>query len=322
MNSMTLAPDYVTIRDGAAIHLRPMAGALLLTDADRVDFLQRMTTNDIAALQPGESAVTVLTNATARTLYVFTVLARADDLLVLPALGQTAALASYLRGQIFFMDKVKVQDVSESYTRMRVMGAQARTALTQAGIALAEAPDGAFIEQDGIVALRQDNFDIPGVELLVPAVHEQPFLGKLTATDAAIVEDIPALKARRVELGRPGVGRELSEDYNPLESGLAWACAEDKGCYTGQEIIARQITYDKVTRTLVGLRGDQPMGEGADVLVDGRKVGSITSAAHSPTLDAPIALAILKRPHNEVGMAVAVNDTHADVVELPFVTFA
>src|SRR3954467_15671066 len=95
----TLAPDdqagYAALVHGAAILLRPNAGVLRLSDADRHDFLQRMTTNNIAILRPGQSAVTVLTSPTARNLFVFAVIARSDDLLLLPAPGQTQALARH-----------------------------------------------------------------------------------------------------------------------------------------------------------------------------------------------------------------------------------
>jgi folate-binding protein YgfZ len=125
--------------------------------------------------------------------------------------------------------------------------------------------------------------------------------------------------ARRLELGRPAAGAELVEAYSPLEAGLAWACAENKGCYTGQEIIARQITYDKVTKTLVGLRLASAVAEGSDVTAEGRAVGTITSLAHSPALNAPIALAIIKRPHNAPGTNLQVGDQTATVMALPFV---
>ena len=127
------------------------------------------------------------------------------------------------------------------------------------------------------------------------------------------------IDARRVELGRPASGAELVEEYNPLEAGLAWACAENKGCYTGQEIIARQITYDKVTKTLVGLRLAGAVAQGSEVTVEGRPVGVVTSVAHSPSLNAPIALAIIKRPHNAPGTDAQVGDQAATVVALPFV---
>src|SRR5690554_646079 len=98
--------EYTELVRGAAFLSRPDAGLLRLTGDDRSDFLQRMTTNNINALRFGQSAVTVLTSPTARILYVFTVIARSDELLLLPAAGQSHALARHLRSQIFFMDKV------------------------------------------------------------------------------------------------------------------------------------------------------------------------------------------------------------------------
>jgi glycine cleavage system aminomethyltransferase T len=88
--------------------------------------------------------------------------------------------------------------------------------------------------------------------------------------------------------------------------GLAWTCAENKGCYTGQEIIARQITYDKVTRTLVGLETDAPVTAGARVTAEGKNVGAVTSAAYSPSRQTHMALAVVRRPHNEPGQQVTV----------------
>ena len=127
-----------------------------------------------------------------------------------------------------------------------------------------------------------------------------------------------AYQVRRIELGRPEPGAELTGEYSPLEAGLAWACAENKGCYTGQEIIARQITYDKVTRVLVGLVGDAPLSPGASLSADGRDVGTITSTAYSPLLGAPIALAIVKRPHDVPGSELQSEGKSVRVTALPF----
>ncbi|MCC6167708.1 MAG: aminomethyl transferase family protein [Caldilineaceae bacterium] len=318
---------YAALIDGAARLSRPDACVLRLTDADRSDFLHRMTTNNINVLRPGQSAVTALTSPTARILYVFTVVCRADELILLPAPGQSAALARHLRGQIFFMDKVKVTDLSDEWARLRLLGPKASTLLAHmgfdAGVDTGAPQANTVLEQGDLLAVAQPQYEVPGYEVVLPAARQAEALAALEAAGAQPV-DAATYEARRIELGRPAAGAELTEDYNPLEAGLAWACAEDKGCYTGQEIIARQITYDKVTRTLVGLLAAQPLTPGAEVMVDGRSLGQITSAAHSPALDAPIALAVIKRPANTPGTQVTVTVTDgsaaAQVVSLPFVT--
>ena len=126
----------------------------------------------------------------------------------------------------------------------------------------------------------------------------------------------------RIEAGVPAGGQELTDEYTPLEAGLGWAVSASKGCYTGQEVIARQITYDKVTRHLAGLRLNHPVQAREEVFSaeEERQVGTITSAGISPRLG-PIALAILRRPYDQPGTQVTLginNGLAATVVSLPF----
>jgi len=308
-------PAYDALHQHAAIWRPPSADVLLLADADRIDFLQRMTTNDIKRLRPGESCVTVLTSPTAKIMHVFTVLADMDVLWLLPAPGDGAALERHLRGQIFFMDKVRVSRPDAPFSRLRMVGAHAAQVLEAAGFAPLPGADGGWRRTDDSIILRQETYDLPGYELLVPDTRLRE---RLSTLEAATLDET-SYTARRVELGRPAFGAELTDEYNPLEAGLGWTCAENKGCYTGQEIIARQITYDKVTRALVGLRAATPLDVGAVVQAEGKEVGRITSVAFSPTMQAHVALAILKRPHNAAGTTVLANDTAATVASLPFV---
>jgi folate-binding Fe-S cluster repair protein YgfZ len=98
---------------------------------------------------------------------------------------------------------------------------------------------------------------------------------------------------------------------------MDWVCAENKGCYTGQEIIARQLTYDKVTKRLVGLRAPQLLQAGAAITVNGQVVGTVTSAANHLGYREPLALGIVKRPHHAAGTVVACGHVTAEVVDLP-----
>jgi folate-binding Fe-S cluster repair protein YgfZ len=99
-----------------------------------------------------------------------------------------------------------------------------------------------------------------------------------------------------------------------LETGLEWAVAGGKGCYTGQEVIARQMTYDKITQHLVGLHLGNSARPGQRIWADGKPVGIVTSAVRSPRFG-EIALAIIKRPHHQAGTLVRVGDT--DTLSLP-----
>lgn len=319
-DTQSLAPvDYLALRTGAALQLRSTTGLLVLTDTDRSDFLHRMTTNNINALKPGQAAVTVLTTPTARIAFVFTVICRENELWLVPAEGETAALGHQLRGQIFFMDKVKVRDASADYRVLRVMGAQAETQLNAAGFNLTLPADSSWQEAEGVLVLKQLEYDVPGFVMVATADQFEPTVARLAAAGVVILPDDAAYQATRVELGRPLPGRELTGDYNPLEAGLAWACADNKGCYTGQEIIARQITYDKVTKHLVGLRSASLLRPGATLQADEREAGAVTSVAHSPTLDKFIALAIVKRAYAAPGQQLQAEGVLAEVVDLPFV---
>ena len=309
--------DYQALTSGAALQPRPNFGVLRLKDPDRVDFLQRMTTNDIARLQPGQAALTILTSPMARIDAVFSVLCRQDDLLLLASEEQANALRQQLQSQIFFMDKVTVSDEGANLGRMRLLGPAAGEMLQAADLPEPDSDD-YFLEEAGVTVLRQERYDIPGFEIIGPVDEVGALQESLADAGAVLLTGNDSYEARRVELGRPRPGKELTDAFTPLETGMAWVCAENKGCYTGQEIIARQLTYDKVTRSLVRLRGDLPFSEGASVSVNGRTVGTVTSSAYSPSAG-PVALAVLKRPHNVEGIEAEVEGTaaHVEQIALP-----
>lgn len=305
------APPAVAAR----VYERANAGIVVLGDVDRVDFLQRMTTNNIARLQPGDAAVTILTSPVAKIVQVFTVLAREDALWLLPAEGESAALARHLRGQIFFLDKVKVQELGDAWRRLRVFGKDATQAVGAAGIEVV-GDDDRWVESDGVIALTQQKYELPGIELLIPQEKYESTLSTLDSSGAARLDGKAQYDAARISAGRPAAGAELTGEYSPLEVDMEWACAEDKGCYTGQEIIARQRTYDKVTRTMVALSGDELLDAGTALFAEGREVGKVTSAAIDPQTGAPVALAVIKRPHNANGSRLLAGDTPVEVKEI------
>jgi folate-binding protein YgfZ len=133
-----------------------------------------------------------------------------------------------------------------------------------------------------------------------------------------------AFDAARIEAGVPRFGVDMDETNLPPEAGLeAKAVSYSKGCYIGQEVIARIRTYGQVAKALRGLRLSGGLPARGDKLVkDSKEVGYITSALHSPKFDAPIALGYVRKECNQIGTALTVRsaagEIAATIVTLPF----
>ncbi len=315
---------YEALRGRGVFYPQPSAGYLLIEGPDRLDFIQRQTTNDVRLVGLDRAVLTVLTSPAARILDVFTVLQDGESLALLTQPGRGEPAAEYLRRRVFFMDHVLITDASARYTQFDLDGAAAACALTDLGLVpipeLDRVVDGEVgglpvkvVGQEGLSGLGYRLIGQAGDSGALAAALEGVGLVRLPEETYAVL---------RVEAGRPAFGRELTEAYTPLEANLHRAVSTSKGCYTGQEVIARQITYDKVAQRLVGLRLEAPVSEGSEVLGGERRVGRVTSAIESPRLG-PIALAYVRRPYYEPGTRVSAADdgreVAATVAALPLV---
>jgi len=313
---------YEAALSGAAFFPQDSAGYLVVSGADRVAFLQRQTTNDVRLLSPERALVTALTSPTARILDVLTLLAEPEAIAALTLPDRGAETARFLRSRIFFIDKVSVDDASAAYTQVDLIGPEAGEGLGRLGVNRPPQVGEVLSSEvagNPLRVLGQRGF---GYRLLVPAASSGE-VAALLSEAGVIALSAESYTILRVEAGLPAAGHELVEEYTPLEAGLEWAISEAKGCYTGQEVIARQITYDKVTRHLVGLQveGEVSVGERLWSSQEERPAGTITSAAISPRFG-PIALGIIRRPFDEPGTRLAIGeppgDSLATVTALPF----
>jgi folate-binding protein YgfZ len=192
-----------------------------------------------------------------------------------------------------------------------------------AGVEEAESPPlagiehaNAAIEIDGIAALavRTD----AGVDLICDAADTDALSAALRAHGATPVSEAAA-ECVRIEHGRPRYGIDLDDSVIPQEAGLNERAVNfTKGCYVGQETVARLYYKGKPNRHLRGLRLSQPAAAGAQLLLGERPVGRVGSAAVSPRLG-PIALALVRR-EAEPGSVLSVGEqgASAEVLELPF----
>jgi folate-binding protein YgfZ len=282
-------------------------GRLELTDRDRLDLLHRMSTNDVNRLAPGEGCATVLTTALARIIDLVVIYHRGDIALLRSHRPDT--VRAWLARHIFWQDKIKVRDVSAELGQLELHGPGAEAIVAQLAPGAADLPvhHTRDLPGGGLVAAAESiaRADAPGFVFItpnetIPALRETILqAGEVREGDAALYEQL------RVAAGLPGPTSELTEDYIPLEVGLWDAVSFTKGCYIGQEIIARMESRNKLAKTLVGLRLDAQVEPGARLFADDSPVGSITSAAADP--DAPglfAAIGFVKPDYAEIGMTL------------------
>jgi tRNA-modifying protein YgfZ len=315
---------YEAALERAAFYIYRSPGYLRVHGEDRLDFLQRQTTNDLLSLQPGRAMETVLTSPTARVQDVFTVfMDEGDSLGVITLPGYALKTTNFLKKRIFFRDKVSVTDISHEYVQMEVGGPSASEMLLKLGIHFPPG-EGSLAEGDfqgqRLVLFSKAGIFLQGCWILAHAAQDAPLTEALASAGAEQISD-EAYEMLRIEAGVPAAGKEITEEYTPLELNMEPAISSEKGCYTGQEVIARQINYDKITRRLVGLHLDADVSLPARVYVDGKPAGEVTSVIQSPRYGI-LALAILKRPYFKPGTKAEIADegrhVGGRVSQLPF----
>jgi len=280
-------------------------GLVRLRGATTLDFLHRMSTNDMTGLAPGGMRGTVLTTAIGRTVDVVQVLRRPGDILLLTAPGKAANVREWLSRYIFFNDDVQTEIVSDPFSFFGVYGPTSAAAVEELGASLPAGP-GSFSEVgDGLLWTTAQ--PLQGFQLLASgelASRARALWGRYFLGPSAV----QAYEAIRVERGYPAVGREIDGDAIPLEVGLWELVSFRKGCYIGQEVIARMESRSRVARRLVGLRLDVLEESPQEVLLDRQPIGRLTSVALSPRFG-PIGLALVR--------ASAVEGGHGEFVLSP-----
>jgi len=267
---------------------RSMEGRFELLDRDRLALLQRMSTNDVEHLAKGQGRATVLTTALARIIDRLILYERGDVTLAVCGPGRTKAVRTWLQKHIFFQDKVQTRDVGADTFQFRLFGAQA--AQTVEGLAAGSGTLALhhFVETTiaGSPVLLARTYPLSlsgfGYTLTGPAAARDSVAAALLATGEVIFRDDATYELLRIEAGLPIAGHELTEDYIPLEAGLWDAISFTKGCYIGQEIIARMESRHKLARTLARFTFATAVSSGTPVSSSERTVGTLTSVAIRP----------------------------------------
>jgi folate-binding protein YgfZ len=316
-----LNAEYRTLVESCGLIDRSARGKLALTGAGAVEFLNGQVTNELANLHPGEGCYAAFLTHKGKMLGDLRILAAGQDPASPPSelLLDTERVA--LQGLFDMIRRFKVGYEVELHKRTIERGLLSLIGPAAGRIAAAEAladieHANAPVEIDGIAALvvRTD----VGVDIICDAAAVERLTAALRKRGAVPVSE-PAAECLRIEHGRPLYGIDLDDTTIPQEAGLnERAVSFTKGCYVGQETVARLHYKGKPNRRLRGLRLSEPVEPGSELRLGERVVGRLTSAVVSPTLG-PIGLALIRR-EAEPGTVVSVgeNGATAEVTELPF----
>jgi folate-binding protein YgfZ len=306
---------YRAAREAVGLVDRSSRGKLELRGVDAVEFLQGQVTNDIAGLAPGQGCYALLLNPKGKVLADMRVLLRGEQELWLDTEADAleplrSKLEMYKIGR-----QVEIADRTSERALLSLIGPAAAEIVVPAAVASEEH---AFSEAelDGITALAAATE--LGVDLIVEAANTER-LRTVLLERGAVAIGTEAAEIRRIERGRPRYGQDMTADNLPAELGVEQrAVSFTKGCYVGQEPVARMHYRGHPNRHLRGLDLPMPAARGDSVVWGEKEVGKVSSACLSPTLG-PIALSVLRRevePGQEVLVGAA--STVASVVELPF----
>ncbi len=310
--------EYLAATETAGLVDRSYVGRLEIAGADGLDLLNRLSTNKLDDLQVGEGAITALTSNKGRIVDLLHVLRLEDRLMVLTGPQNRQKVAEWIDFYTFVED-ISVEDVTENTAMVSVIGPRAESIVLQACEGEVVMPGtagtvGVRVEGVDATLVRSDLGRLPEYAIVVPLAGAQT-LWQAMLRQGAVPVGMDVLEAIRVERGMPVAGKELTEDYNPLEAGLLDYVSFNKGCYVGQEVVTRLDTYDKVQKHLVGLAFQEASvpAEGATLFAGGKRTGTITSLATSPTSGRAIGLGYVRKAEAASGTRVNVGSDTGDV---------
>jgi tRNA-modifying protein YgfZ len=290
--------EYELVTDAVGAVDRSDRAKFLVRGSEAADFLQGQVSNDVEALEPGRGCYATILNAKGKLRTDLRVL-RGDGWFFLDTEGIGHAVLRHMLETYSLGRDVQHEDQTTTRALISLLGPGARAALDveppEEEHAFVEGEQGLYVSTD----LGVDVIGEPGLDLGVPEVSQD------------VAECV------RIESGRPRLGHDMDAETMPQEAGInERAVSFTKGCYVGQETVARLHYRGKPNRHLRGLRLPEPVERGTEIVLGDKVVGRVASTCVSPRFG-PIALALVRR-EAEPGSSVSVNGATAEVVKLPF----
>jgi folate-binding protein YgfZ len=309
-----IAADYRVLTEDCGLLDRSDRGKLALTGAGAKEFLNGQVSNEVEGLHPGEGVYAAFLTHKGKMLGDLRILDLGDELFLDTERGSLQELFNMIRRFKIGYD-VGLHKRTLERGLLSLVGPRAREIAGHAELSRRE-HENVAAEIEGI-PVRLIVTDVGG-DLLCDAADTERLASALRDRGAVGVGE-EAVECLRVERGRPRYGVDMDEGTIPQEAGInERAVSFTKGCYVGQETVARLHYKGKPNRHLRGLRLSAPAQRGDPLTLGDKQVGTVGTVALSP-LHGPIALALVRREANP-GDTVAVGDAPApaEVVELPF----
>lgn len=281
---------------------RSYLGKVQLQGSDTIDFINRISTNDMNKLVMGTICDTVFTTPKGRIVDYCRVIRLDKKYLAISSYVDCRHLIEWLN-RFLILEDVTITDGSDHYLWLTLIGPRSDEFIRSlSGQDFSGDDEHVWIHFRGIdfPAILNKNFILPAFNLCVPAAHAQDIAAwlhsELMSLGGCLIGD-QAFQIIRVQSGMPDWGTELTEDYNPHEARLLDAVSFTKGCYTGQEVIARLDTYDKVQKYLMIIELQDVLREvpPLEIVMDEEKIGLLTSYAFDPLAGRSIGLGYVKK---------------------------
>jgi tRNA-modifying protein YgfZ len=312
--AVELDGQYRALKEEAGVVDRSIRGKLVVRGADAAEYLQGQLTNDIEALEPEAGCYSALLDRKGHMQADMRVLHLSTGELWLDAEPEAIGTVERHLRMYAIGREVELEDVTGEWSILSVIGPAATESAGTSPLSPEHAQRAYERQGIEILAVAADL----GLDLIVRAAQAVELRELLARSGAAEVSE-DAAEIVRVESGRPRFGREMTTATIPQEADIAErAVSFTKGCYIGQETVARLHYRGKPNRHLRGLRLDAPVAQGDRIVLGEREVGTIGTPVLSPALG-PIALAVVRR-EAEPGTRVDVGEdaVSAEVVDIPF----
>jgi folate-binding protein YgfZ len=315
---------YHALREGAAVLELPGSNLIEIRGSERRAYLNSLCTNKVDDLEPGRGArAFLLVPQKGRVLADF-LACETGTTLRLECFGGTAGPALEVLRKYYFGQEVEFIDLTGAWRTLSVQGPESPLVLERAGLAVPDAGEGSHAGgatgRTEVQVVRWSETGETGFHVWVAGDAAPAAFSALIGAGAAAGEQ-EAWDTAQIESGIAVAGFELGPETIPLEAPTEDAISHTKGCYPGQEVIARLWARGRPARLLRGLRfeGGEAPPAGAMLDAEGKEgVARVTRSAVSPALG-PVALAYIHRDYVEAGTRLRAGSLQAEVAELPMV---